>query len=71
MRRAMADGVPAAAVAVVAVVCCAGPPALATLFGGVALGAVLGVAGGVVITAALLGAAMVALRVRRRRIGGS
>ena len=67
IRRAAADGIPVAAVAVAGVVCCAGLPALATLLGGLALAAVLGVAGGLLLLAALAGGALVVLRAWWRR----
>jgi hypothetical protein len=67
MRRGVMEGLPIAAVAVVGVVCCAGLPALATVLGGLALGAVLGVAGGVLVLAGLIAAAVLLVRMRRRR----
>jgi len=48
-------------------VCCAGLPALATLVSGVTLGALFGVAGGILLAAALLGVGLLVIRVRRRR----
>lgn len=68
IRRAAADGLPLAAVAVTGVVCCAGLPALATLLGGLALAAVLCLAGGLLLIAALAVGALVFLRARRRHI---
>jgi high-affinity Fe2+/Pb2+ permease len=66
IQRTVADGLPFAAVAVVGVACCAGLPAIAALVSGLALGAVLGVAGGILV-AALVGVGVLAIRVRRRR----
>jgi predicted PurR-regulated permease PerM len=71
IRRVAGDGLPFAAVAVAAVVCCAGLPALATLLGGLALGAVLGIAGSLLAIAALGVCGLLVLRTRRRRHGGS
>ena len=45
----------------------AGLPLIATLLGGLALGAVLGIAGGVLVAAALLAGAVLVFRGRRRR----
>ena len=67
VRRAIGDGLPVAAVAVA---CCAGLPVIATLLGGLALGAVLGIAGGVLVAAALLAGAVLVFRRRRRRSSG-
>ena len=68
MRHA-ADG-PLIGIASVAfaVVCCAGLPAIGALIGGISIVAVLGIAGGVVAFAAAAGAAVLVLRVRRRRV---
>jgi hypothetical protein len=56
-----------AAIAVVGIACCAGLPVIAAVLGGVTLAAVLGVAGGLLAVAALVAAALFALRARRRR----
>jgi hypothetical protein len=50
-----------------AVICCAGLPAIGALIGGVTIAGVVGVAGGVLALAALGGGAIVLLRARRRR----
>jgi hypothetical protein len=70
VRRAIGDALPVAAVAVVGVACCAGLPVIATLLGGLALGAVLGIAGGVLVAAALLAGAVLVFRGLRRRSSG-
>ena len=53
--------------AVIAVVCCAGLPALTLGLGGLTLAAVLGIGAGVIAVAAVLIVAVVALRERSRR----
>ena len=68
----MADGRasgPALGVAsgVFAVVCCAGLPAIGGLLGGITIAGVIGIGGGVLALAALLGVAALAMRERRRR----
>jgi hypothetical protein len=55
----------AVGVAIVAIVCCAGLPLLATLAGGIALGTLLGVGAGVLAVLVVGGA--LAVRARRRR----
>ena len=50
-----------------AVICCAGLPAIGALLGGITIAAVIGVAGGVLALAALCGGAIVLVRARRRR----
>jgi hypothetical protein len=57
----------AAGVAVIAVVCCAGLPAIAAVLGGITLAAVLGVAGGILAVTGLVAAVVFTIRVRRRR----
>ena len=59
------NGLAAAAVAVFAVLCCAGLPLLAALAGGVALGTLLGVGAGVL--GALVIATVLNARARGRR----
>jgi hypothetical protein len=51
----------------VAVVCCAGVPAIGALVGGITIAAVIGAAAGVLALAALLSGATVLVRARRRR----
>jgi hypothetical protein len=51
---------------VVAIVCCAGLPAVATLLGGLTLGAVLGLGLGVLIVVVIAWAALVILARRRQ-----
>jgi hypothetical protein len=53
--------------AALAVICCAGLPAIGALVGSITLAALLGVAGGVVVLAAVLVGAVVLVRSRRRR----
>ena len=69
MRDSRVDSLPvlSAAGVMVAVACCAGLPLLGAIFGGLTLAALLGVAGGIVLVAAVLGAALVVLRGRRCR----
>jgi hypothetical protein len=67
IRRPVTDALPVAVVAVVGVACCAGLPAIVGLVGALTVGAVLGVAGGVLLGAALLGAAVLGVRTHRRR----
>jgi hypothetical protein len=50
-----------------AVACCAGLPAIGALIGGITIAGVLGVAGGVLVLAALGGGAVLLVRARRRR----
>jgi hypothetical protein len=50
-----------------AVVCCAGLPAIGALIGAITIARVIGVAGGVLALAALLGGAILLVRARRRR----
>ena len=50
-----------------AVVCCAGLPAIGALIGGITIAGVIGVAGGVLVLAALGGGAVLLVRARRRR----
>ena len=56
-----------AAGAVIAVACCAGLPLVATIVGGLTLGAVVGVAGGVLLAGGALAGVVLVLRGRRRR----
>jgi hypothetical protein len=56
-----------AAVAALALVCCAALPVLAGGLAGVALGTVIGVGGGLVALIAALSATVMVLRARRRR----
>jgi hypothetical protein len=53
--------------AVIAVICCAGLPAITALIGGITTAAILGVAGGVLALAAIATAAILMIRARRRR----
>ena len=55
------------AVAVVAIVCCAGLPVLAGVLAGLTLAAVLGVGGGLIALIAALSACVILLRARRLR----
>ena len=55
--------------AMVAVVCCAGVPLVASVVGGLALTTLLGI-GGAILAVALVGAAL-AVRVRRRNAAGA
>ncbi len=64
-RTTNSNGIPAIGVAAFAIVCCAGLPLLAALAGSVAIGTVVGVGAGIV--AAVLLAAAVSLRSRRRK----
>lgn len=57
----------AVAVAVLAVVCCAGLPVLAGVFAGATLAAILGVGGGLLALIAALAGTVLILRARRRR----
>jgi hypothetical protein len=50
-----------------AVVCCAGLPAIGALMGGITIAGLIGVGAGVLALAALLGAAALEARARRRR----
>jgi hypothetical protein len=50
-----------------AVVCCAGLPAIGTLIGGITIAGVVGVVGGVLALAALVGGAILLVRARHRR----
>ncbi len=50
-----------------AVVCCAGLPAIGALLGGITIAGVLGVAGGVLVIAAAVGGSALLMRARRRR----
>lgn len=69
MRGGRPDGVPLLGVAgaLLAVACCAGLPLAGTILGGLTLAAVLGVAGGILLVAGVLAAALLVLRGRRRR----
>ncbi len=67
MRRRADAPLLGIAAATVAVVCCAGLPAIAALLGGITFAAVLGVAGVVVASAALVGGALLMIRAPRRR----
>jgi hypothetical protein len=64
--RGRASGPALGAAAAVAVICCAGLPAIGALIGGVTIAGVVGVAGGVLALAALGSGAIVLVRVRRR-----
>ena len=55
------------AVGAVAVVCCAGLPALAVVFAGLTLATILGVGGGLVAFIAAVAGTVAILRARRRR----
>lgn len=50
----------------IAVICCAGLPAIGALLGGITIAAVIGVAGGVLALAAVGGGAILLVRARRR-----
>jgi hypothetical protein len=69
MRRAQDTGTLLApvAVAAVAVVCCAGLPVLAGVFGALTLAAILGIGGVLIGLLAVVGVAVLILRGRRRR----
>ena len=69
MRRAKDAGTMLApvAVAAVALVCCAGLPALAGTFAGLTLATVLGLGGGLLALLALASGAALILRARRSR----
>lgn len=69
MRGGLPNSVPliGAAGAVIAVACCAGLSLMGTILGGLALAAMLGAAGGVLLAAGAFAAAVLALRGRRRR----
>ena len=56
-----------AAAGVIAVICCAGLPAIAGVLGGITIAAVLGVAGGVLAIAVAVSASVLLVRVGRRR----
>jgi hypothetical protein len=68
MRGDRADSVPlrAATGALIALVCCAGLPLLATILGGLTLAAVLGVAGGGLLLAAVLLSIVLVVRTPHR-----
>ena len=55
------------AVGAVAVLCCAGLPALAAVFAGLTLATILGVGGGLVALVAAVAGTVAILRARRRR----
>ncbi len=55
------------AVGAVAIVCCAGLPALAAVFAGLALATILSVSGGLVALIAAVAGTIALLRARRRR----
>jgi hypothetical protein len=55
------------AVGAVAIVCCAGLPALAAVFAGLTLATILGVGGGLVALIAAVAGTIAILRARRRR----
>jgi uncharacterized membrane protein YedE/YeeE len=69
MRRTPDTGTVLAPLAIgaVAVICCAGLPALAAVFAGLTLATTLGVAGGLVALIAAVAGTVVILRARRRR----
>ena len=69
MRRAKDTGTVLAPLAVgaVAIVCCAGLPALAAVFAGSTLATILGVGGGLVALIAAGAGTVMILRARRRR----
>ena len=69
MRRAKDTGTMLAPLAfgAVAIVCCAGLPALAGAFAGVTLAAILGVGGGLIALVTVVAATVLILRARRRR----
>jgi hypothetical protein len=68
MRRAKDSTVLAPlAVGAVAIVCCAGLPALATVFAGLTLATILGVGGGLAALIAAIAGTIAILRARRRR----
>jgi hypothetical protein len=69
VHRAGAEGLTTAVIAAVAdIVCCAGLPLIAALLGGIALAALLGVAGGMLVVAALTAIVVAVMRKRGRRI---
>jgi len=55
------------AVGAVAIVCCAGLPAIAAVFAGLTLATILGVGGGLVALIAAVAGTVMILRARRRR----
>jgi hypothetical protein len=57
--------------AIVAVICCAGLPAIAAVLGGITLAAVLGVAGGVLAVVAIATGAVLLIGGRRKRGSGN
>jgi hypothetical protein len=69
MRRAKDAGTLLApvAVAVLAIVCCAGLPVLAGVFAGLTLATILGFGGGLIALIAVLAGTVLVLRARRRR----
>jgi hypothetical protein len=69
MRRAKDTSTVLAPLAVgaVAIVCCAGLPALAAVFAGLTLATILGVGGGLVALIAAVAGTIAILRARRRR----
>jgi hypothetical protein len=69
MRRAKDTSTVLAPLAVgaVAIVCCAGLPALAAVFAGLTLATILGVGGGLVALIAVVAGTVAILRARRRR----
>jgi hypothetical protein len=56
--------VPGVEAAVIAVICCAGLPAITELIGGITTAAILGVAGGMLALAAIATGAMLLIRAR-------
>jgi hypothetical protein len=69
MRRDPSDGstVAAVGVAAIGVACCAGPPAIAAVLGGLTVAALFGIAGGILATASVVAALLFLVRARRRR----
>jgi hypothetical protein len=69
MRRTKDTGTVLAPLAVgaVAIVCCAGLPAIAAAFAGLTLATILGVGGGLVALIAAVAGTVTILRARRRR----
>jgi hypothetical protein len=69
MRRAKdtSTGLAPLAVGAVATVCCAGLPAIAGVFAGLTLAAILGIGGAIVALIAAVAGTVAILRARRRR----
>jgi hypothetical protein len=69
MRRERTDPFPllGAAGAVIAIGCCAGLPAIGAILGGLTVAAVVGIAGGVLVAAALISGGAFVWRARHRQ----